>query len=90
LDIETTGAGMNLGQARKPAIVARQELKVGMLSYNVMEASDAYPDFVGTLYGPLRMDVSVPKLGDPLFIAVMDGHFNVTNGCMVSSYGSLL
>jgi hypothetical protein len=48
----------------------------------VMESSDAYPDFVATIYGPSLVDVSVPKLGAPLFIAVMDGHFNVTNGCM--------
>jgi hypothetical protein len=47
-----------------------------------MEFSDAYPDFVATIYGPSLVDVSVPKLGAPLFIAVMDGHFNVTNGCM--------
>ena len=48
----------------------------------VTESSDAYPDFVATIYGPSLVDVSVPKLGAPLFIAVMDGHFNVTNGCM--------
>jgi dienelactone hydrolase len=48
----------------------------------VTESSDAYPDFVATVYGPSRVDVSVPKLGVPLFIAVMDGHFNVTNGCV--------
>jgi len=46
------------------------------------ESSDGYPDFVATIYGPSLVDVSVPKLGAPLFIAVMDGHFNVTNGCM--------
>jgi hypothetical protein len=43
---------------------------------------DGHPDFVATIYGPSLVDVSVPKLGAPLFIAVMDGHFNVTNGCM--------
>jgi hypothetical protein len=48
----------------------------------VTESSDGYPDFVATIYGPSLVDVSVPKLGAPLFIAVMDGHFNVTNGCM--------
>jgi acetyl esterase/lipase len=46
------------------------------------EASDGYPDFVATIYGPSLVDVSVPKLGAPLFIAVMGGHFNVTNGCV--------
>ena len=48
----------------------------------VTESSDGYPDFVATIYGPSLVDVSVPKLGAPLFVAVMDGHFNVTNGCM--------
>jgi hypothetical protein len=48
----------------------------------VTESSDGYPDFVATIYGPSLVDVSVPKLGAPLFIAVMDGHFNVTNGCV--------
>jgi acetyl esterase/lipase len=47
----------------------------------VTESSDAYPDFVATIYGPSLVDVSVPQQGAPLFIAVMDGHFNVTNGC---------
>ena len=45
------------------------------------ESPDAYPDFVATIYGPSLMDVSVSQQGAPLFIAVMDGHFNVTNGC---------
>jgi hypothetical protein len=48
----------------------------------VTESSDAYPDFVATIYGPSLVDVSLTKMGAPLFIAVMDGHFNVTNGCM--------
>jgi len=48
----------------------------------VTESSDGCPDFVATIYGPSLVDVSVPKLGAPLFIAVMDGHFNVTNGCV--------
>jgi hypothetical protein len=47
----------------------------------VTENSDGYPDFVATIYGPSLVDVTVPKQGAPLFIAVMDGHFNVTNGC---------
>jgi dienelactone hydrolase len=47
----------------------------------VTESSDAYPDFVATVYGPSLVDVTVPQQGAPLFIAVMDGHFNVTNGC---------
>ena len=47
----------------------------------VTESSDAYPDFVATIYGPSLVDVTLPQQGAPLFIAVMDGHFNVTNGC---------
>jgi len=47
----------------------------------VTESSDAYPDFVATIYGPSLVAVTVPQQGAPLFIAVMDGHFNVTNGC---------
>ncbi len=47
----------------------------------VTESPDAYPDFVATVYGPSLVDVNVPKQGAPLFIAVMDGHRNVTNGC---------
>jgi hypothetical protein len=46
------------------------------------EASDGYPDFVATVFGPSLVDVAVPRHGAPLFIAVMDAHFNVTNGCM--------
>jgi hypothetical protein len=45
------------------------------------EASDAYPDFVISVYGPSLVDVKVPKEAAPLFIAVADNHFNVTNGC---------
>jgi hypothetical protein len=47
------------------------------------EVSDAYPDFVATVYGPSLVDVGVPAHAAPLFITVMDGHFNVTNGCAV-------
>jgi acetyl esterase/lipase len=49
----------------------------------VTESADGYPDFVATIYGPSLVDVTVPKQGAPLFIAVMDAHFNVTNGCAV-------
>jgi hypothetical protein len=65
--------------------------RIGILGYSagggvavgtaVTESLDAYPDFVATIYGPSLVDVSVPPQGAPLFIAVMDGHFNVTNGC---------
>lgn len=66
--------------------------RIGILGYSagggvaigtaVTESSDAYPDFVATIYGPSLVDVTVPPQGAPLFIAVMDGHFNVTNGCV--------
>jgi acetyl esterase/lipase len=45
------------------------------------EVSDAYPDFVVSVYGPSLVDVNVPKEAAPLFITVADNHFNVTNGC---------
>ena len=34
LGIATTGAGMNLAEAREPAVVVCQGLRVGVLSYN--------------------------------------------------------
>lgn len=43
---------------------------------------EAYPDFLVTLYGPSLMDVNVPDYAPPLFIAVGNNHFNVTNGCL--------
>ena len=42
LDIATTGAGMNLEQAREPAIVTRQGLRVGTLSYNCVGPRDSW------------------------------------------------
>lgn len=46
------------------------------------EESDAYPDFLVSLYGPSLMDVEVPDHAPPLFIAVGSTHFNVTNGVL--------
>jgi len=46
------------------------------------EQSDAYPDFLVSVYGPSLMDVVVPAHAPPLFIAVGATHFNVTNGCL--------
>ena len=46
------------------------------------EKSDAYPDFLMSMYGPSLMDVNVPAHAPPLFIAVGATHFNVTNGCL--------
>lgn len=45
-------------------------------------AGAAYPDFIATLYGPSLMDVELPEHAPPLFIAVGNAHFNVTNGCL--------
>ncbi len=46
------------------------------------ERTDAYPDFLITLYGPSLMDVNVPEYAPPLFIAVGSTHFNVTKGLL--------
>src|SRR5512136_2143037 len=42
LDIATTGAGMNLAEAREPAIVVQQDLRVGTLSYNCVGPKDSW------------------------------------------------
>jgi poly-gamma-glutamate capsule biosynthesis protein CapA/YwtB (metallophosphatase superfamily) len=42
LDIATTGAGMNLAEARKPAVVTRRGLKIGTLSYNGVGPKDSW------------------------------------------------
>ena len=42
LDITPTGAGMNLSEAREPAIVVRQGLRVGTLSYNCVGPKDSW------------------------------------------------
>ena len=42
LDIAITGAGMNLAEAREPAIIERQGLKVGALSYNCVGPKDSW------------------------------------------------
>ncbi len=44
--------------------------------------SDAYPDFLMSIYGPALQDVNVPDYAPPLFVAVGSTHFNVTNGCI--------
>jgi acetyl esterase/lipase len=44
--------------------------------------SDAYPDFMFSIYGPALQDVHVPEYAPPLFIAVGSTHFNVTKGCL--------
>jgi poly-gamma-glutamate capsule biosynthesis protein CapA/YwtB (metallophosphatase superfamily) len=42
LGIVTTGAGMNLAEARKPALVEPQGLSVGTLSYNCVGPKDSW------------------------------------------------
>lgn len=44
--------------------------------------SDASPDFLVSLYGPALVDVHVPEHAPPLFIAVGNAHYNVTNGVL--------
>lgn len=46
------------------------------------EKTDASPDFIISLFGPSLMDVNPPPHAPPLFIAVGNGHYNVTNGCV--------
>lgn len=40
------------------------------------------PAFMASLYGPALQDVFLPDYAPPLFIAVGNDHFNVTNGCL--------
>jgi acetyl esterase/lipase len=44
--------------------------------------TDASPDFLVSLYGPALVDVHVPEHAPPLFIAVGNAHYNVTNGVL--------
>jgi hypothetical protein len=44
LGIATTGAGMHLAEAREPATVARQGLRVGTLSYNCVGPKESWAD----------------------------------------------
>lgn len=46
------------------------------------EDGAGYPDFLVSLYGPSLVDVALPAHAPPLFIAVGNNHFNVTNGCL--------
>jgi hypothetical protein len=41
---------------------------------------DAYPDFLISVYGPALQEVTVPPHAPPLFMAVGQMHWNVTNG----------
>jgi acetyl esterase/lipase len=43
---------------------------------------ESYLDFLISLYGPSLLDVDLPAYAPPLFIAVGNEHFNVTNGCL--------
>jgi hypothetical protein len=42
LDIATTGAGMHLAEARQPALVERQGIRVGTLSYNCVGPKESW------------------------------------------------
>ncbi|MEJ2244833.1 MAG: CapA family protein [Acidobacteriota bacterium] len=44
LDVATTGAGLNLTEARKPAIVERQGTIVGTLSFNCVGPKESWAD----------------------------------------------
>jgi dienelactone hydrolase len=44
------------------------------------EAGDAYPNFIISLFGPALQDINVPNHAPPLFLAVTQDHWNVTNG----------
>ena len=52
LGIATAGAGMNLAEARKPAIVEAQGLRVGILSYNCVGPRESWarPSKAGCAY----------------------------------------
>lgn len=64
--------------------------KVGILAYSagggvaigtaLAPPGDAYPDFIISAFGPSLQDVVVPAHAPPLFMAVVQNHFNVTNG----------
>jgi dienelactone hydrolase len=41
---------------------------------------DSYPDFLISVFGPSLQDVNVPPHAPPLFMAVGQMHWNVTNG----------
>lgn len=43
-------------------------------------AGDAYPNFIISLFGPALQDIDVPEHAPPLFMAVTQDHWNVTNG----------
>lgn len=42
LGIKTTGAGMNLDEARKPAIFEKDDIKIGFLSYNCVGPKESW------------------------------------------------
>lgn len=46
------------------------------------KGSEAGPAFIGTLYGPSLMDVTVPKDAPPLFMATEADHGPVTEGLL--------
>lgn len=63
--IAYTGAGMNIEEARKPALIERRGTRFGFLSYNCVgpKASWARPDKPGCAYVHILTHVEVPDFG---------------------------
>jgi len=53
-----------------------------VIGATLAESDSGMPNFLVSLYGPSLQDVVVPEQAPPLFIAVGNNHFNVTNGCL--------
>ncbi len=53
-----------------------------VIGATLAESPSGMPNFLVSLYGPSLQDVLVPQQAPPLFIAVGNNHFNVTNGCL--------
>ncbi len=52
LGIVTTGAGMNLAEARRPALIERSGIRLGVLSYNCVGPRESW---AGTESGGMRL-----------------------------------
>jgi len=53
-----------------------------VIGATLAESDSGMPNFLVSLYGPSLQNVVVPQQAPPLFIAVGNNHFNVTNGCL--------
>lgn len=60
-----TGAGMNIDEARKPALIERQGTRFGFLSYNCVGPKESWarPDKPGCAYVQILTHVEVPNFG---------------------------